>query len=189
MDFSQTQRDPTRKFVGIGAVLVFHIIIVYALDHRSRAQGCRGRKRPDRSESDRRSDQEASSSSRVAASASKAAGASAALHTAAGNQHSAATDPRADDYGSDARGAAGATSASNCRARACSYRRRPCKARRLFVPTIGRRWVRSRIRAKLRSRIFRAKYWPNSHSARTGRYATLSSRVLRTGYSTGPQYK
>ena len=31
MDFSQTQRDPTRKFVGIGAVLIFHIIIVYAL--------------------------------------------------------------------------------------------------------------------------------------------------------------
>ena len=31
MDFSQTQRDPTRKFVGISAVLVFHIIIVYAL--------------------------------------------------------------------------------------------------------------------------------------------------------------
>ena len=31
MDFSQTQRDPTRKIVGIGAVLIFHIIIVYAL--------------------------------------------------------------------------------------------------------------------------------------------------------------
>ena len=31
MDFSQTQRDPTRKFVGLGAVIVFHIIIVYAL--------------------------------------------------------------------------------------------------------------------------------------------------------------
>lgn len=31
MDFSQTQRDPTHRFVGIGAVLVFHIIIVYAL--------------------------------------------------------------------------------------------------------------------------------------------------------------
>lgn len=31
MDFSRTQRDPTRKFVGIGAVVVFHIIIVYAL--------------------------------------------------------------------------------------------------------------------------------------------------------------
>ena len=31
MDFSQTQRDPTRKFVGVGAVVVFHIIIVYAL--------------------------------------------------------------------------------------------------------------------------------------------------------------
>ncbi len=31
MDFSQTQRDPTRKFVGIGAVVVFHIIIIYAL--------------------------------------------------------------------------------------------------------------------------------------------------------------
>ena len=31
MDFSQTQRDPTRKMVGIGAVVVFHIIIVYAL--------------------------------------------------------------------------------------------------------------------------------------------------------------
>lgn len=31
MDFSQTQRDPTRKLVGIGAVVVFHIIIVYAL--------------------------------------------------------------------------------------------------------------------------------------------------------------
>jgi protein TonB len=31
VDFSQTQRDPTRKFVGLGAVVVFHIIIVYAL--------------------------------------------------------------------------------------------------------------------------------------------------------------
>ena len=31
MDFSQTQRDPTRKFIGIGAVVVFHIIIIYAL--------------------------------------------------------------------------------------------------------------------------------------------------------------
>ena len=31
MDFSQTQRDPTRKLVGIGAVVVLHIIIVYAL--------------------------------------------------------------------------------------------------------------------------------------------------------------
>ncbi len=31
MDFSRTQRDPTRKFVGIGAVIVFHIIIIYAL--------------------------------------------------------------------------------------------------------------------------------------------------------------
>jgi protein TonB len=31
VDFSQTQRDPTRKLVGIGAVVLFHIIIVYAL--------------------------------------------------------------------------------------------------------------------------------------------------------------
>ena len=31
MDFSRTQRDPTRKFVGIGAVVLFHIVIVYAL--------------------------------------------------------------------------------------------------------------------------------------------------------------
>lgn len=31
MDFSQTQRDPTRRLIGIGAVLIFHIIIVYAL--------------------------------------------------------------------------------------------------------------------------------------------------------------
>ena len=31
MDFYQTQRDPTRKFVGFGAVLLFHIILVYAL--------------------------------------------------------------------------------------------------------------------------------------------------------------
>jgi len=31
MDFSRTQRDPTRKFVGIGAVVLFHIVIVYGL--------------------------------------------------------------------------------------------------------------------------------------------------------------
>ena len=31
MDFSQTQRDPTRKLIGIGAVVLFHILIVYAL--------------------------------------------------------------------------------------------------------------------------------------------------------------
>ncbi len=31
MDFSQTQRDPTRKLVGISAVVLFHIILVYAL--------------------------------------------------------------------------------------------------------------------------------------------------------------
>ena len=31
MDFSQTQRDPTRRFVGLGAVVIFHIILVYAL--------------------------------------------------------------------------------------------------------------------------------------------------------------
>ena len=31
MDFSQTQRDPTRRFIGFGAVLLFHIILVYAL--------------------------------------------------------------------------------------------------------------------------------------------------------------
>jgi protein TonB len=31
VDFSQTQRDPTRKLIGISAVIVFHIIIIYAL--------------------------------------------------------------------------------------------------------------------------------------------------------------
>jgi len=31
MDFSQTQRDPTRKVIGIGAVVLFHIIVIYAL--------------------------------------------------------------------------------------------------------------------------------------------------------------
>lgn len=31
MDFSQTQRDPTRKLLGIGAVVLFHIIVIYAL--------------------------------------------------------------------------------------------------------------------------------------------------------------
>ena len=31
MDLYQTQRDPTRKLVGLGAVIVFHIILVYAL--------------------------------------------------------------------------------------------------------------------------------------------------------------
>ena len=31
MDFSQTQRDPTRKLFGIGAVVLFHVIVIYAL--------------------------------------------------------------------------------------------------------------------------------------------------------------
>ncbi len=52
MDFSQTQRDPTRRFVGLGAVIVFHIIIVYALITGSRSESRRGRQRPDRSQGD-----------------------------------------------------------------------------------------------------------------------------------------
>ena len=190
MDFSQTQRDPTRKFVGIGAVLVFHIIIVYALITGLARKVVEVVKGPIEVKVIEEVIKKPPPPPELLPPPPKLQAPPPPFipPPEINIQPPPTPAPTITAVTPEAPPAPQAPVIAAPRPRPL-LRRRRCKALRSCVPTIAKRWVRLPIRAKRRSTIFRARCWPNSRWAPMGRYATSSSRAVRIACSTSPRYR
>ena len=189
MDFSQTQRDPTRRFVGLGAVLIFHIILVYALITGLARKVVEVVKGPIEVKVIEEVIKKPPPPPELLPPPPKLQAPPPPFipPPEINIQPPPTPAPTITAVTPEAPPAPQAPVMWHPRPRLRPDPR--CKALRSFVRTIARRWAQLPIRAKLRSKIFRARYWPNSLSAPTGRYATSSSRAVRIGCSTSPRYK
>ena len=139
MDFSQTQRDPTRKFVGIGAVVLFHIIIIYALITGLARKVVEVVKGPIEVKVIEEVIKKPPPPPELLPPPPKLQAPPPPFIPPPEINIAAAADTGADDYGGNTRSAAGAAGTGDRSRRRPRLLRRPCKAQRSFVLTIAKR--------------------------------------------------
>ena len=101
MDFAQQQRDPTRHLIGIGAVVILHVLVVWALVSGLARKVVEVVKGPIEVKVIEEIIKKPPPPPEVVPPAAQGPGAAAAVHSATGNQHRAAADRRPDHHGRD----------------------------------------------------------------------------------------
>ena len=190
MDFSQTQRDPTRKFVGLGAVIVFHIIIVYALITGLARKVVEVVKGPIEVKVIEEVIKKPPPPPELLPPPPKMQAPPPPFIPPPEINIQPPPHAGAHHNGGNAGGAAGSAGARDCTRASAGSSNAGCAKRCGRLSELSGGVELSCLSARsCRSTIFRARYWPNSLSAPTGRYATSSSRAVRIGCSTSPRYK